>query len=305
MLAVALRTTQTGAVNAPAFLWAFRILWLFLPFTVLVGLTDATRDSSTSLRATIVIAFWVLWAMGGTSSLIPLPVTLTALRFIAPLAPTAAVVGVLNDRTPLTVGGIVVAGLAATLVMSAAVGDWFIDGASYGEERRFVLKAPVALLIGPIQLTWAVATLPLLSGILLLGSAQWLSGTLITVAGLVFAWWGLLAAWRLTQRWAVLVPAGLTLVDDMALAEPVLFASKKIQHLGPAHVDTSALDLSMGAPGLVLEAELHPPTEITPASRGKDTITEALPAEAILFVPSRPGALLEHAESRGLNVTRF
>lgn len=292
-------------MNAPAFLWAHRVLWLFLPFTVLVGLTDAARESSASLRATIVIAFWVLWAVGGTSSLIPLPVTLTTLRFVAPLAPLAAVVGVWNDRTPLTVVGIVVAGLTATLVMSASVGDWFIDGASYGEERRFVLKTPVALLVGPIQLTWAIATLPLLTGVLLLASAQWLSGTLITLAGLVFAWWGFLAAWRLTQRWAVLVPAGLTLVDDMALAEPVLFRKNNIRHLGPAHVDTAAIDLSMGAPGLVLEAQLHPPTEITPAPRGRDAVTEAKPAEAILFVPSRPGALLEHAESRGLNVTRI
>ena len=42
--------------------------------------------------------------------------------------------------------------LAAATALSAPVGDMFVDGASYGDERRFLLKAPgpVVMLLGPV-----------------------------------------------------------------------------------------------------------------------------------------------------------
>ena len=99
------------------------------------------------------------------------------------------------------------------------------------------------------------------------------------------------------------VPAGITLVDDMAIAEPVLFPRRAVTRIGPAHVATEATDLTVGAPGLVLEVDLSGPIDLAPAPRRGEP-TEAVAVDSVLIVPSRPGTLLAHAETRGLVVVR-
>ncbi len=66
---------------------------------------------------------------------------------------------------------------------------------------------------------------------------------------------------------------------------------------------TEALDLSVGAAGLVLEIDMHSPVELVPASR-TDGPAEAVAVSGVLIVPSRPGTLLEHAEQRSVGVSR-
>ena len=99
------------------------------------------------------------------------------------------------------------------------------------------------------------------------------------------------------------MPAGITLVDDMALAEPILLPRADIVRLGPAPADTDALDLSAGATGLILEADLAEPVELAQAVR-RGRVAEAITSSSVLFAPSRPGALLAHAESRRVRVSR-
>ncbi|MEZ5238859.1 MAG: hypothetical protein R2716_07885 [Microthrixaceae bacterium] len=75
-----------------------------------------------------------------------------------------------------------------------------------------------------------------------------------------------------------------------------------MSRLGPAHVDTRGLDLSVGAPGLVVELSLVQPVDLLPAPGGRSRETEPTPASAVLVVPSRPASLLEHARGRSLPV---
>jgi hypothetical protein len=291
-------------VKAPPLLWIQRALWLTVPFTLAPALQTLTDTYSDGTRIAVLGIFWLVWAVSIAASLIPLPVTLTVVRFATPLAPVAALVTAFDEFGWEQLGAIIAGAAAAALAMSAIVGDWFIDGASYGPERRFGVKAPVALLLGPIQLTWVFGVLPLLAGILLLSAEQWIVGAVLTLVGALLLWWAFLAAWRLTQRWAVLVPAGLTIVDDIALAEPILFPKSELATLGPAHVDSEGLDLSVGAPGLVVEAAFKAATEVTPAATRQGGVAEPTDCTAILFVPSLPGAFLAHAEEAGLPVTR-
>ena len=248
--------------------------------------------------------FWVVWAVAFAVSLVPLPSTLTAMRILLPVAPAASIVAAAVEP-PAAQGwlGLAAGTLVSVLGMAAPVGDWFVDGASYGDERRFALKAPVAVVLGPLQLIWLLTVGPLTTGALLFAGEVWVIGGALVVAGIVTAWWGGFALWRLARRWVVFVPAGLTLVDDMALAEPVLFPAPEVDRIGPAHVDTQARDLSVGAPGLVIEVDLTSPVEVLPVARG-DRTTEPTEVRGILIVPSRPGTLLAHAEERGVPVSR-
>jgi len=68
--------------------------------------------------------------------------------------------------------------------------------------------------------------------------------------------------------------------------------------LGPAPVDTTALDLSAGASGLILQIDLNGTGEVVPAAP-RGGVTEAVRVSAVLFAPSRPGPPLAHARAPG------
>jgi hypothetical protein len=104
----------------------------------------------------------------------------------------------------------------------------------------------------------------------------------------------------LASRFVVLVPAGLTLVDPLALVDSILFARARVQRLGPALVGTAATDLSQNAPGLVVEVALDS-TVAMAVKTGRRTADE-IEVAAVLFTPSRAGALLDEAARRGLPV---
>lgn len=292
-------------MNAPLPLWVARALWLALPFTLLEHLASATSDADGATSAVVQAMFWALWAIGLAASMVALPVALTAVRLLAPAAPAASIAAsVAASPGPVEAAGLVAGSLAAALAMGAPVGDWFVDGPSYGDERRLALRPPGALLLGPLELTWLLGVVPLPTGILLIASGSPVAGALVAAAGLATAWWAFLATNRLAHRWAVFVPAGLTLVDDMALAEPVLLRAGALARLGPAHLGTGATDLTVAAPGLVIEADLTAPLEVVPAPSGRGGVAEALGTAAVLFVPSRPATLLDVAEARGMPVAR-
>jgi hypothetical protein len=135
--------------------------------------------------------------------------------------------------------------------------------------------------------------------VLTLAAEQWVAGAVVTAAGAVAAWWGVRVLSRLLGRWCVFVPAGITLVDDLALAEPTLMRATDIAAVGPAPADTSALDLSAGATGLILQVDLHSSTGFLPAAP-RGGVTEEVQATSVLLAPSRPGALIRRARERGL-----
>ena len=296
--------TQTGEVNAPALLWLVRAVWLALPFTLLEAIIDSTDGAAGAIAVAAQVMFWVLWAAVFLLTVVPLPSTLTGLRILVPLAPLASLcAAVVELPTPAGWLGLAAGTTVAVIAMGAQVGDWFVDGASYGDERRFALRPPAALAIVAVPVVWLVTVAPLTTGVLLSAGEVWWAGIPLVLVGIVTVWWGSFALWRLARRWLVFVPAGMTLVDEMALAEPVLFPAGAIARLAPAHVDTDAMDLSVGAPGLVLEADFSAVIEVVPAARRGDA-TGAVAASGILMVPSRPATVLDHAEQRSIAVRR-
>ena len=291
-------------VNASPLTWALRALWLSLPLTVGDVIASALDGRSGSLRTAAVVLCWAVWAGGLLASLVTQPLALTALRMLAPLPLVAGVVAALSGN-PSALGwiGLAVAAVVLVVSLSAEVGADFIDGASYGDERRFGLRPPGALLLGPVPFVWVLAAVPLPVGVLLLSVEQWVLGVVLVLVGAATAWWGVRVLHRLSRRCLVFVPAGMTLVDELTLAEPVLFRRTSVMRFGPAPADTGARDLSGAAPGLILQIDVDPAVSLVPAAPRGGT-TEATEERSVLIAPSRPGALLVHAGQRDLAVQR-
>jgi hypothetical protein len=267
----------------------------------LLGDAAAGSDGGTG----IAVVAWGVWAIGLFASFVLLPDALTVLRIVAPLPLVAGAVAAISDRPgPLGWLGLANAAVVAVVAMSADVGSGFVNGSAYGDERRVALRVPTPLLIGPIEAVWVCTAVPLPVAVSLLVQGEWVGGGILGVVGAVLAFAGFRALSRLARRWLVLVPAGITIVDDMALAEPVLLPRTAIRRLGPAPADSDALDLTVGAAGLILEASLSDPVELVPAPRRRGAVTEPVEVSAVLVAPSRPGELLALAEARRIAVGR-
>lgn len=298
--------TPTDATPAAAdprdiAVWVARITWFSLPLTLGPGLVERFDHLSDGSQLGAQIALWVLWVVGVLASAIALPISLTVMRVMALGAVVAAAWALFG--APL--GGLDVVGLATAIAAAAAVfsslfGDRFVDGASYGDERRMLLRAPLGLASVAAPLAGAAALAGIATGPLLLVHQRWLLGIVATAVGLALIAIGLRALHQLSRRWIVFVPTGFVLHDLSVLTEPVLFRRTAVERLGPAIAGTPARDLSLAAPGLVLECEL---TDAAPLGlRTGSATAEQKDIRRFLFVPSRPGALLDEAERRRLPV---
>ena len=266
-----------------------------MPFLAGPGLARGLHDLSGPVRTTASTALWLAWGVGLLVALVPHPVALTTVRVLAPAGVAAAVI-VRGDGTAWVVG------VAATLVVTAlafspAVSMRAINALAYPNERRFALRPPGAVLLGPIELAWAFGVAGLVTGPLLLAAGVWIPGAIATVSGIPLAALLLRALHGLSRRWVVFVPAGVVLHDLLALSDPVLFQRMTIERLAAASRDTDALDLTERAPGLALELALREPVDVN-LSRAKGG--QRVKPRAVLFTPTRPGAVLAEATTRRL-----
>lgn len=290
--------------------WLTRIAWLVLPFTAGPALATALDPRSTAVRTVATLLLWTGWAGALGASLVPRTATLTAIRIVMPAALPATVwattVGAPAGSTSWTsVLAVGTAVLVVAAVLSPLTGDAFVDGSSYGNERRFALRAPGAVLVGPAVLAWAAVVAAVVAGPLLLAARQWVAGGLAVVAAAVTARVAVRALQGLARRWVVFVPAGMVLHDPFTLSEPVLFPRRMVARLGPAEAGAAAtadaFDGTAGAPGLALRVDVREPTTVGRKDRGGRSSTDVT-ASGVLFTPTRPGALLREAAGRRLPV---
>lgn len=286
--------------------WALRVGWLILPFTLGDAISAALDGRSTPVVVVVGTLSWVVWAAVLVASLVAHPMALTVIRVGTPVAPIAAMAALtVWSPNTATLGGSTLgfvglgAALAATAAaLSGATADEFVDGASYGAERRFALRVPSAFLLGPIPIFWLVLVGGCLGGPIALAARQWVVGVVLTLVGLMVAAPAIKAFHALSRRWLVFVPAGATLIDHLGLVDPVLFPAARISNLGPALDGTDATDLTQNALGLVIEIAFDVPVEIT--ARTAKTEGELRLVRAVLVSPTRPGAVVTEAAQRSL-----
>jgi hypothetical protein len=302
---VIVKRRQAGVMMRTTATWLLRVLWFLLPLTAGRAVDNALDGASDSVALTMVIGLWALWAVGLAATAIALPLSLTTVRILSPMVVALVIWALVIDGTTATSLLALAHGAALLGVsMNHLIGDRFADGASYGDERRMPLRAPAQLLATAVPLAWTLIAAGLASGPLLLADRRWILGTVATVAGIIAVPIGGRALHQLSRRWIVFVPTGFVLHDYVALTEPVLFRRSAVERLGPAIAGSPARDLTNGAAGLLLECELTDPAPLglRHSSADNGTVATLTDVRRFLFAPSRPGALLDEAERRGLPV---
>lgn len=283
-------------------LWAMRVGWVLLPLVGGPSVAAALGDSATGTTATVLA--WTGFALGLIAMAVPRSLSLTVVRIVVPASvPLAMFTVVRTDAEAGAVAMLVLSVLVTVLAMLADVGNRFADGSSYGPERRMLLRPPAAMALGIVPIAWVILVAGVITGPLLLADRRWILGAAALVIGLPVAFFLFVALHRLAQRWLVFVPAGLVVVDHTTVTDPVLVPSGYIEAIGPALVDAvdGLADLTADAAGLVLSITTNEPLVIARVTPGDEpTVTESAPG--VLVSPSRPGAVLAEAESRGLPV---
>ena len=283
-------------------IWALQLSWVALAVALGPAVADALGGASSPVQLVATVWLWAGWTAGLVAVLVPRDLSLTVVRALAPGALVAALAAAVHGARGIDdVVALAAAAVVVVVAVSPAVTDALVDGSSYGSERRFALRSPPSLLFGPVPLTWtAVVVLPAAAA-LLLAARNWPVGGALAVASLAAVRFGAPALHRLSRRWVVLVPAGVVVHDDVALADPVLLPAALVRRVGPAPVGTEGLDLTAGAGGLVLEVELAEAIDLLVAGAGRrEARTEH--ARRLLVAPLRPGALLAEAAARNLPV---
>ncbi|MCY3909861.1 MAG: hypothetical protein OXF99_00005 [bacterium] len=289
-----------GLSGDRVWVWAVRVWWAALPFTAGPVLADGLYETSAAWRSTASVGLWVLWAGVLVGSLLVHPATLVVVRLAGPSAVAALVWAGMGGADWGEVALVAaITGAAAAVCVCAPVGQMFVNGISYGDEVRLLLRPPTMLLAGPLPVTAVITVGGVVSGPLLLAVERWVLGGVITVVGGAAAVLGGRSLYSLTRRWLVFVPAGVVLHDHLAVQDPVLLRRRAVAAFEPAEQGSGAFDLSQGAAGLILELAANQPITVTPATRRMSRADE-VQAGAILVAPSRPGEAVALARQRHL-----
>ena len=284
-------------------LLAVRIAWFALPLTAGPALAHGLRDASTPVQVVASALAWLAWGGVGVAVLVPRTVSLTALRIGAPAALATSIWAAVRSGDG-GVAEIVAIGwtalLAAVVLFVPVVTDLFVDGSSYGPERRMALRTPAPLFLGPVELAWVVVVAGLAAGPLLLAAHSWVLGVIALAAGAVVVRPAARSLHQLSRRWVVFVRVGFVLHDPVTLADPVLFRKQDVRSLGPAPADAEgdSTDVTGRALGLALELRLR--TKATMALVQRRNQSRTIDTDRVLFTPARPGAFLNEARERGI-----
>ncbi len=229
------------------------------------------------------------------------------MRVVAPTFVTLAVVVVATGsadgaRAAVALVGTVVAG--ALVIVLPTVSFACVNGVAYGDERRYPLRTPPALWLGPLPLAPLLVAAGSAAGPLLLADGRIGIGIAALVVGLAVAVLAARSLDSLSRRFAVLVPAGLVVVDPMTLADPVLFLRERIESLrtmSRRERAGAALDLRLGARSGSVAMTLDRATEVLRTRRGLRG-AETANATAICFATVYSVELLATAAARRIRV---
>jgi len=233
-----------------AWLWCARAAWALLPVTTGTLVADAIGGWDTGPARLAAVAAWAAWAAGLLACLAPRPWGTTLLRVVAPVVVVVSCVAIPSAGFAAAAVGASGAIVAAALALSGPVNAAAANARAYGDEIRFPIRIPTPLFAGPVPLAVAVTAAGVAAGPYALASGAIVAGVVGTVVGLPAAFVAVRALHALAERWLVVVPAGVTVVDPLTLVDPVLMQRNAISEVGPAatrDLGPAGLDLRLGS----------------------------------------------------------
>jgi hypothetical protein len=279
--------------------WIVRIGWFSTALFCSPLMGEALAPRSRAVQLFVLVFAWVVWGAGLVATLVPHPIGLVGLRTAGPLLLATSIWAATQPGATSTARALaLVCALVVTLlVLAHETGHFCVNGPAYPNERRFLLRPSAALLvIAPVAGVLVAAGL--IAGPLLLVTGKWVFGAITTLLGFAVSYVLIRSLFALARRFLVFVPAGFVIHDYSALREPVLFKRGQIEGMRAAPVDSDSLDLTLGAPGLVVEFLLREKVEMSRLMGPRDRVGETGKSARFLAVPTLPGRLLNEARSR-------
>ncbi|WP_420621481.1 hypothetical protein [Candidatus Poriferisodalis sp.] len=298
---------MTATLRAHPTLWLMRLLWLVMPWSVGAAAADALSACSEMSARILSAELWAAWALVLTAAFVRRPWALTVVRICVPASIGVAVGSVVaaaawdaDLAAPRAAAAIAGAAIATAVALLPETGNSIVDGLSYGNERRMLLRTPFLLAVAPVPLVWAAVVAGTTTPLVLWAIEQWIWAAVATVTGFTSAVLGFRSLHQLARRWVVFVPNGFVLHDRMATREPFLLRRADIASLGPAPADIDLgaddlADVSGNALGPVLLVTLDGQVEVVPRTTGT---AQVMAVSRVLFSPTRPGEVLSEAARR-------
>jgi hypothetical protein len=290
-------------VSSSIFVWCARFVWLVLPVATGSAFADAL-DSWSSAPAHVAAALlWIAWAGGLLALLAPRPWGLTVVRIVAPAGVVCIVATLFATNFGAGALALTTSVVAAVFALASPVNEAAANALAYGDERRFPLRIPTPLLLGPVPLGIALVAAGIASGPLLLADSRIGFGIAAIVVGVPIAFVSFRSLHTLSLRWLVVVPAGLTIVDPLTLFEPALLRRVEItgvRRTARTAVDENTLDLRLGTLPGGIGIDLTEPYQFG-RRRGRNR-GEVIAALGVVIAVVRADALLRLAAARRLNV---
>lgn len=289
-------------------MWAARALWLLLPFTAFEAIERAVPGVESAPRQAVLVCAWLMWGCCLVSFFVARPEALVAARLGASTVALGSIVATIwpmfdagNDRfSTLGAIGTALAIIAAGLLWLPAVGEWYLNGAAYGDERRMGLRCPAPIAMAT-PILWVFGLPAVVVGVALVADGSVPAGLLVAALGAVVTVWGFIVWLRAANRFVVFVPTGVTVVDELTLEDSVLTSKARLRSIGPAVDGTRSFDTTAGAAGLQVDIGFLVPTPIT-VRNYRTKVSETIEVAGLRIAPSRPGAVLAEAAGRKLPI---
>jgi hypothetical protein len=281
-----------------------RAVWLALPLTSGPAASHALAGWPTAPRVLGAVFLWLAWGAGVVALLAPRPAGLTIVRVIAPAFGLLAIVALARDdaSTLSAIGAVAGTVAASALVAEPVLALASANGIVYGDERRFPLRTPPALYLGPVPVARAAVAAGPVTGPLLLADGELLWGLVALALGFPLALLAFRSLQELARRWFVLVPAGVVVVDPMTLADPVLVVRRRVRVLGPRPatdpVAEDVADLRLGATLGTLLVGLDGSIDVVRRGRGRRPDQTVQPEGLLVAVAARRELLATAARRR-------
>lgn len=280
-----------NALSPKSSLWIARIGWVLVAVTGGLALSHAVDDHGSTGATVANVLWWLDIAVVVVALVVPSTSGLTVLRLFAPLAVPASALMVSAGAGALGAVTLVLAALTAFVILSAELGEAFAGGSAYGDEHRFPLRPPAAVMPF-LVLAWALWCTSLLAAAIFLAAEVWPVGVLLGAVALGLTWLMLGRGHLLSRRWLVIVPAGLVVHDGMVLGETLMVPKAEVTRAGLALDGTQAADLTGPASGHAIDIAVAEPVLIALAPTRKGEKGKGIHALSFLVAPSRPGRAL-------------
>ena len=277
-------------------LWASRLSVIATGLTV-PFLNNALQQMSSVTGTFSTVAIWALWSIALLSTLVPSSTALTAIRLALPsISVIVGAVAIAIGVSSGVVGALAISVLASLLVMSAEIGNSFVQLAAYGDERRFLLRCPPAMLVVQV-LSWLVWVALTIVAINLLASDALILGAIVAIVALLLTIALPRRFHRFSRRWLVSVPSGLVIHDHVVLAETAMFMHNAVINIGIETAQSEAADLSGKCAGIGLVITLKDFDTVVFAATPKTPGGSAIHVKSMRVCPNRPGRAITELTS--------